>query len=114
MFPFQACCRCSGSEACCDFQRPEGEDNTLCSCGTVGEAACLCEFKDSLSTVFRLCYDEEGCFCMQVRCQSLCCVQQAAFPTTNDVPCAIALCGVYCYGQDAVNAVSDEKPNSSA
>lgn len=112
--PCQACGRCSGSEACLDFQRPEGEDDVMFSCSCVGEACCLFEFKDIASAVFRMFYDP--CFCIQLRSQLLCCVAQAAFPTTDEVPCACAFLGIFCYGQDAVNAVNDNKnlePSSS-
>jgi hypothetical protein len=112
MCPCFSCCRISGSGAACDFQRPKtghDDEDVVVNCAVVGEYLCCCECKGLISAVWKNFLDP--CFCLQVRSQLLCLVVQAAFPPTKDVPMACAACGTYCFGEEAVMAVSDEKPS---
>lgn len=117
LFPCYACSRISGSCAACDFQRPEGEYDALCSQQSTSECCCLCESQSKNQVKFQFFWEPE-LHCCQQREHCLCLVSTCAFPTTTEVPCGLALLGFYCYGEDAIvasggNATNSMNPKSS-
>merc|ERR1712022_14585 len=88
-----ACC-CSICGLYCDY--PD-----CCGCRQKG-ACCCCEGKFQCS-LMKL-SQELTCFQTCTLCKSFaqmcCCVAGYALPCDEDVPCMIALCGIFCLGKE--------------
>jgi hypothetical protein len=104
-----SCCTlfssCMSSESKCDFLRCcKTERSAILECDGAYEFLFCCSGRAMCSasmTDWTICYERAQCFCLDARCAvppgnchtfGQCCADP-------QFPCAVGLCGIYCYGE---------------
>jgi hypothetical protein len=75
--------------------------------------ACLgCEGKSSICCLLEKgsCKFISPTTCLKYKYQMCCCVHRAAVPCDKEVPCALALCGIVCFGKEELDALKAPQP----